>query len=826
MTVNDKYLIDGTATEIFAAYADEASENPSFNEGAATISSVFDQSFDDTLETYGTPFYSEVTDANVFITTYDFATETALENAIEQFSSELIAEKNGGTEEIFNVEEVIYGKYYHAVSYSERIIVDIRAFSYQSVRGVNVYRAVLAVSEAAITPVQGDVEIWLEIKLPNGSPRTIRINSLDDYDADFGSQYVFEATDDALTKAANKQKQLYYQNNARNYLAYDTNPDDNVVENSLVDGQLALSMLPLGYTYTVKVRSTVYENVDFTTTATLTETSSFADIGTLYLTARQEPDWIASRAENSANSLLQGIRIRLGADIYDASSSDDQDYDDAGYTQDGIPLTNYSYMTSVGEGVLNAAIGQATGQAVSAIVNAITNAIGGIGGQIVGALANAGLGQLTGLIGSYDSNSQYVDANGKPIFVPWTNYVTGFEKGIEDNSDSVVYIEAWVSSSTINSLFAMIYNLLLDYCGYGQVSVDRRYSAADLCAVPEGTDTSDVQIVNFTGVFDENSDDRIYDYTFASEGEYINANYSTGARLVGSIIGFALPWVLDSFVDVGFINDNSFTLLNLLQMFAYQLDFLMDIFDQATRLLSHLLPESAGIIRHGLIKFAGTDDRGYRFNYYETAPAEYRNIAGELLEYVAEQDASADNVPDIPSIFSRDSGLDLSGTSLAAVRALTERQVVISRMVVTSDFRILLPDYDIEIVMAPLAKSVYILYLLHPENIMLGKLRGYRDELHGIYRAVTGRSDHNIMMQIMADLTGPFTDSIYMQFAWIKEAFHSKFRSGLAMHYRINSLPDGCHGIGLDRTKLEFEDRDFPRTLLSRRSAASGMSGQ
>lgn len=243
-------------------------------------------------------------------------------------------------------------------------------------------------------------------------------------------------------------------------------------------------------------------------------------------------------------------------------------------------------------------------------------------------------------------------------------------------------------------------------------------------------------------------------------------------------------------------------------------------------LLLHLLPESAGIIRHGLIKFAGTDDRGYRFNYYETAPAEYRNIAGELLEYVAEQDASADNVPDIPSIFSRDSGLDLSGASLAAVRSLTERPVVISRMVVTSDFRILLPDYDLEIGMAPLAKSVYILYLLHPENIMLGKLRDYRDELHGIYRAVTGRSDHNIMMQIMADLTGPFTDSIYMQFAWIREAFHSKFTSGLAMHYRINSLPDGCHGIGLDRTKLEFEDRDFPCTLHSRRSAASGMGGQ
>ena len=174
-------------------------------------------------------------------------------------------------------------------------------------------------------------------------------------------------------------------------------------------------------------------------------------------------------------------------------------------------------------------------------------------------------------------------------------------------------------------------------------------------------------------------------------------------------------------------------------------------------LLSHLLPESAGIIRHGLIKFAETDDRGYRFNYYETAPAEYRNIAGELLEYVAEQEASADNVPDIPSIFSRDSGLDLSGVCLAAVRSLTEHPVVISRMVVTSDFRILLPDYDIEIGMAktsgkymviPDRKEAILYAVRHAET---GDMIAVIGKGHEDYQEIEGVRHHFLDREIVEE---------------------------------------------------------------------------
>ena len=215
--------------------------------------------------------------------------------------------------------------------------------------------------------------------------------------------------------------------------------------------------------------------------------------------------------------------------------------------------------------------------------------VGGIGGSIIEAIANAGLGAIVGMIPSADNTSAYVDANGKPIFAPWTNYVTGFEGGRTDRSDSVVYIEAWVSSSIINQVFALVNNLLSDYCGYGSLSEDRRYSAADLCAL-NPTEDDDVEMLQIVGTFNENNDEQIYDYVFENEADYINANYAFGGRMAGSIVSFALNWALGSLLGMDMSAGTQTTVIGLIQMFAYSLDFLIDILDQATRLLSHLLP--------------------------------------------------------------------------------------------------------------------------------------------------------------------------------------------------------------------------------------------
>ena len=58
----------------------------------------------------------------------------------------------------------------------------------------------------------------------------------------------------------------------------------------------------------------------------------------------------------------------------------------------------------------------------------------------------------------------------------------------------------------------------------------------------------------------------------------------------------------------------------------------------------------------------------------------------------------------------------------------------LSRMVITKDYRILLPDYnDMEIKMEPLVKAVYLLFLKHPEGILFKHLPDYRQELTEIY---------------------------------------------------------------------------------------------
>ncbi len=58
----------------------------------------------------------------------------------------------------------------------------------------------------------------------------------------------------------------------------------------------------------------------------------------------------------------------------------------------------------------------------------------------------------------------------------------------------------------------------------------------------------------------------------------------------------------------------------------------------------------------------------------------------------------------------------------------------LSRLVITKDYRILLPDYhNMEIKMEPLVKAVYLLFLNHPEGIVFKSLPDYRQELVQIY---------------------------------------------------------------------------------------------
>lgn len=253
-----------------------------------------------------------------------------------------------------------------------------------------------------------------------------------------------------------------------------------------------------------------------------------------------------------------------------------------------------------------------------------------------------------------------------------------------------------------------------------------------------------------------------------------------------------------------------------------------------------MLPESSGIISQGLIKYDGADDKGLRFKYIEILQSDYKRLSRDLYNYIwiteygdnasvvspigffREDDGYADRCFDekivrlSEEILTRVHRLRMLGVSEAAIKSLLDVPIVISRMVITEDFRILLPDYDIEIKMTPLVKAVYFLFLTHPEGIQFFQLRNYRDELLEIYKYLNRRSDYDAVMKSIEDVTDPTNNSINEKCARIREAFYKEFRSDIAEFYCINGGDRWSYSpkkIELDRSKVEFEDKTFLQVL-------------
>ena len=127
----------------------------------------------------------------------------------------------------------------------------------------------------------------------------------------------------------------------------------------------------------------------------------------------------------------------------------------------------------------------------------------------------------------------------------------------------------------------------------------------------------------------------------------------------------------------------------------------------------------------------------------------------------------------------------------------------LSRMVITKDYRIVLPDYnDMEIKMEPLVKAVYLLFLKHPEGILFKSLPDYREELAQIYIKLKPMGLNDRAIHSIEDVTNPLLNSINEKCARIRGAFVGQFDDYMARHYYI----DGMRG--------EAKKIDLPRNLV------------
>ena len=146
------------------------------------------------------------------------------------------------------------------------------------------------------------------------------------------------------------------------------------------------------------------------------------------------------------------------------------------------------------------------------------------------------------------------------------------------------------------------------------------------------------------------------------------------------------------------------------------------------------------------------------------------------------------------------------GVQLCQIQNLVDEQPALSRLVITNDFRILLPDFNnTEIIMSPLPKAVYLLFLKHPEGILFKELRNYYVELLDIYKQVSNRIiERNIAISIR-DITDPTKNSINEKCARIREAFLKQLNGVQAEQYYITGKRGEPKKITLPRELVDLQ---------------------
>lgn len=186
-------------------------------------------------------------------------------------------------------------------------------------------------------------------------------------------------------------------------------------------------------------------------------------------------------------------------------------------------------------------------------------------------------------------------------------------------------------------------------------------------------------------------------------------------------------------------------------------------------------------------------DSGIRFRKVPTADDTFDTESRQLIQEVEE----------------RIKKLQLKGIDHSVLEQLIRGEERLSRLVVTKNYEIILPDYkNMKIEMKPLPKALYLLFLHHPEGIVFKHLPDYQEELLDIYSKVKGGGFFRLFdksSQSISDVTNPLKDSINEKCARIREAFVTRFDERLAQHYYIDGKRGEAKKIQLPPDMIIWE---------------------
>ena len=118
---------------------------------------------------------------------------------------------------------------------------------------------------------------------------------------------------------------------------------------------------------------------------------------------------------------------------------------------------------------------------------------------------------------------------------------------------------------------------------------------------------------------------------------------------------------------------------------------------------------------------------------------------------------------------------------------IADNKTKLSPLVIDTNYRIFLLDYgNIEIVMPPLPKTLYLFFLQHPNGVMLHDLVDHKKEILFIYNKITNSSEPTEIIKRIDDMVDMTNNSINEKCSRITEAFVSKIDDSLAQYYYVN----------------------------------------
>ncbi len=146
------------------------------------------------------------------------------------------------------------------------------------------------------------------------------------------------------------------------------------------------------------------------------------------------------------------------------------------------------------------------------------------------------------------------------------------------------------------------------------------------------------------------------------------------------------------------------------------------------------------------------------------------------------------------------------GVADAEIEAILHKEELLPELTVTKDYKIMVGgDRRREVGMEPLVKTIYLLFLSHPEGIVLKYLPDYRKELRTIYRQLRPQGLTERAEKSIDNVIDSTQNSINEKCARIRKAFSDVLPQHIVRYYTISGKRGEAKKISLPRELVVWE---------------------